>query len=87
MAEAADREYKPFLVLAGIHTGLRKQTPSHSVRQFGPENPLPTQIRGTRVYADGLLAKEPDFFGASDSGHAYEDLVGYVSVSSLAAIS
>lgn len=87
MAEAADRVYKLVLVLAGIHKGLRRQTSSRLAGQFAPGKPLPTQIRETRVYANGPLAKEPEFFGTSDSGYAYADLTGYVSVDSLDVIS
>jgi uncharacterized protein (TIGR02391 family) len=48
--------------------------------------PLPTQMRGVAVYANGRLANEPEFFGASDSSYAYAYLTGYVTVDGLDAI-
>ncbi len=50
------------------------------------EKPLPTHMRGIAVYANGRLANEPEFFGASDSSYAYAYLTGHVSVDSLDAI-
>lgn len=50
------------------------------------EKPLPTQMRGVAVYANGRLANEPEFFGASDSSYAYAYLTGHVSVDRLDAI-
>lgn len=38
MAKAADRGYKLFIVLAGIHNGLRRQTQSRLVRQLVEPN-------------------------------------------------
>ncbi|NLU68425.1 Z1 domain-containing protein [Streptomyces sp. HNM0574] len=39
MAKAADRGYKLFIVLAGIHNGLRKQTQARLVQQLVAPNP------------------------------------------------
>jgi hypothetical protein len=39
MAKAADRGYKLFIVLAGIHNGLRRQTQARLVRQLVRPNP------------------------------------------------
>lgn len=50
------------------------------------ERPLPTQMRGVAVYANGRLVNEPEFFGASDSSYAYAYLTGYVAVDGLDAI-
>lgn len=50
------------------------------------EKPLPTQMRGVAVYANGRLVNEPEFFGASDSSYAYAYLTGYVAVDGLDAI-
>lgn len=47
MAKAADRGYKLFIVLAGIHNGLRKQTQARLVRQLVEPNPtLWSQLTG-----------------------------------------
>lgn len=50
------------------------------------EKPLPTQMRGVAVYANGRLVNEPEFFGASDSSYAYAYLTGYIAVDRLDAI-
>lgn len=50
------------------------------------QKPLPTQMRGVAVYANGRLVNEPEFFGASDSSYAYAYLTGYISVNGLDAI-
>jgi uncharacterized protein (TIGR02391 family) len=50
------------------------------------EKPLPTQLRGVTIYANGRLANEPEFFGASDSSYAYAYLAGQVSIDGLDAI-
>lgn len=50
------------------------------------DKPLPTQMRGVSVYANGRLVSEPEFFGASDSSYAYAYLTGYIAVDSLDAI-
>lgn len=50
------------------------------------EKPLPTQMRGVAVYANGRLVNEPEFFGASDSSYAYAYLTGYIAVDGLDAI-
>jgi hypothetical protein len=39
MAKAADRGYKLFIVLAGIHNGLRRQTQARLVQQLVEPNP------------------------------------------------
>ncbi|MEU3766916.1 Z1 domain-containing protein [Amycolatopsis keratiniphila] len=39
MAKAADRGYKLFIVLAGIHNGLRRQTQRRLVQQLVEQNP------------------------------------------------
>ncbi|MEU5849638.1 Z1 domain-containing protein [Saccharopolyspora shandongensis] len=47
MAKAADRGYKLFIVLAGIHNGLRRQTQARLVRQLVEPNPtLWSQLTG-----------------------------------------
>ncbi len=50
------------------------------------EKPLPTQMRGVAVYANGRLVNEPEFFGASDSSYAYAYLTGYIAIDGLDAI-
>jgi uncharacterized protein (TIGR02391 family) len=50
------------------------------------EKPLPTQMRGVAVYANGRLVNEPEFFGASDSSYAYAYLTGYIAADGLDAI-
>ncbi|MFJ4485893.1 Z1 domain-containing protein [Streptomyces longwoodensis] len=48
MAKAADRGYKLFIVLAGIHNGLRRQTQARLVQQLVEPNPsLWLQLTGT----------------------------------------
>ncbi|MGW4445180.1 Z1 domain-containing protein [Streptomyces sp. NPDC004682] len=47
MAKAADRGYKLFIVLAGIHNGLRRQTQARLVEQLVEPNPsLWSQLTG-----------------------------------------
>lgn len=47
MAKAADRGYKLFIVLAGIHNGLRRQTQARLVQQLVEPNPsLWSQMTG-----------------------------------------
>ncbi|MEV5541776.1 Z1 domain-containing protein [Saccharopolyspora shandongensis] len=47
MAKAADRGYKLFIVLAGIHNGLRRQTQARLVQQLVEPNPtLWSQLTG-----------------------------------------
>lgn len=50
------------------------------------EKPLPTQMRGVAVYANGRMVSEAEFFGASDSSFAYAYLTGYVTADALDAI-
>lgn len=47
MAKAADRGYKLFIVLAGVHNGLRRQTQARLVQQLVEPNPsLWSQLTG-----------------------------------------
>ena len=45
--------------------------------------PLRGRPRGVVVYANGRLANEPEFFGASASSHAYAYITGYVEIDRL----
>lgn len=44
------------------------------------EKPLRGHPRGVVVYANGRLANEPEFFGASASSHAYAYITGHVEI-------
>ncbi len=52
-------------------------------RLVAARKPLPTQLRGVTVYANGRMVNEPEFFGASDSSYAYAYLTGYVEIDRL----
>ncbi|WP_245671457.1 Z1 domain-containing protein [Nocardia amamiensis] len=69
MAKAADRRYKLFIVLAGIHNGLRRQTQARLVQQLVEPNPtLWTQI--TDLDHDFRPTANPaSFFGKSNKTH------------------
>lgn len=66
MAKAADRGYKLFIVLAGIHNGLRRQTQARLVEQLVEPNPtLWHQL--TDLDKDFVPpANAASFFGKSD---------------------
>jgi hypothetical protein len=69
MAKAADRGYKLFIVLAGIHNGLRRQTQSRLIRQLVEPNPtLWHQL--TDLDRDFVpTANAASFFGRSNKAH------------------
>lgn len=69
MAKAADRGYKLFIVLAGIHNGLRRQTQARLVQQLVEPNPtLWSQL--TDLQQDFVpTANAASFFGKSNKTH------------------
>ncbi|NOL45305.1 Z1 domain-containing protein [Kribbella sandramycini] len=69
MAKAADRGYKLFIVLAGIHNGLRRQTQKRLVQQLVEPNPsLWTQL--TDMDRDFVPpANAASFFGRTNKTH------------------
>ncbi|NKY52037.1 Z1 domain-containing protein [Nocardia vermiculata] len=69
MAKAADRGYKLFIVLAGIHNGLRRQTQARLIQQLVEPNPSQwSQI--TDLDADFRPRDNPaSLFGKSNKTH------------------
>ncbi|MEU1015964.1 Z1 domain-containing protein [Streptomyces sp. NPDC005898] len=69
MAKAADRGYKLFIVLAGIHNGLRRQTQARLAQQLVESNPTAwTQLTGLdRDFVPTENAAS--FFGGSNTTH------------------
>jgi hypothetical protein len=69
MAKAADRGYKLFIVLAGIHNGLRRQTQARLVQQLIEPNPTRwSQL--TDLDKDFVpTANAASFFGRSNRTH------------------
>jgi hypothetical protein len=69
MAKAADRGYKLFIVLAGIHNGLRRQTQARLVQQLVEPNPaMWSQLTG--LDKDFTPTENPaSFFGKSNKTH------------------
>ncbi|MEU4395993.1 Z1 domain-containing protein [Kribbella sp. NPDC023855] len=69
MAKAADRGYKLFIVLAGIHNGLRRQTQKRLVQQLVEQNPTRwTQL--TDLDRDFVPpANAASFFGRTNKTH------------------
>ncbi|MGW5336415.1 Z1 domain-containing protein [Streptomyces bauhiniae] len=69
MAKAADRGYKLFIVLAGIHNGLRRQTQARLAQQLVEPNPsLWSQL--TMVEKDFTPQANPaSYFGKSNKTH------------------
>ncbi|MCX4666992.1 Z1 domain-containing protein [Streptomyces sp. NBC_01381] len=69
MAKAADRGYKLFIVLAGIHNGLRRQTQARLAQQLVESNPTSwSQLTGLdRDFVPTENAAS--FFGGSNSTH------------------
>ncbi|MGW1050994.1 Z1 domain-containing protein [Streptomyces sp. NPDC001118] len=69
MAKAADRGYKLFIVLAGIHNGLRRQTQARLVQQLVEPNPtLWSQLTG--LDRDFTPQENPaSYFGKSNKTH------------------
>ncbi|KUN59757.1 endonuclease [Streptomyces canus] len=69
MAKAADRGYKLFIVLAGIHNGLRRQTQARLVQQLVEPNPsLWSQLTG--LEKDFTPQENPaSYFGKSNKTH------------------
>lgn len=47
---------------------------------FSSEKPLQPGLRGITLYANGRLVNAPEFFGASESSHAYSYLTGWLEV-------
>ncbi|MEU3838949.1 Z1 domain-containing protein [Streptomyces sp. NPDC028635] len=69
MAKAADRGYKLFIVLAGIHNGLRRQTQARLVQQLVEPNPsLWSQLTG--LDKDFTPQENPAaYFGKNNKTH------------------
>lgn len=69
MAKAADRGYKLFIVLAGIHNGLRRQTQARLVQQLVEPNPaMWSQLTG--LDKDFTPTENPaSYFGKSNKTH------------------
>ncbi|WP_063795271.1 Z1 domain-containing protein [Streptomyces silaceus] len=69
MAKAADRGYKLFIVLAGIHNGLRRQTQARLAQQLVESNPTNwSQLTG--LEHDFVPTENAaSFFGGSNSTH------------------
>ncbi|MBT2389622.1 Z1 domain-containing protein [Streptomyces sp. ISL-1] len=69
MAKAADRGYKLFIVLAGIHNGLRRQTQARLVQQLVEPNPsMWSQLTG--LDKDFTPQENPaSYFGRSNKTH------------------
>ncbi|MFD9906754.1 Z1 domain-containing protein [Streptomyces sp. NPDC059063] len=69
MAKAADRGYKLFIVLAGIHNGLRRQTQARLVQQLVEQNPtMWSQLTG--LDKDFTPQENPaSYFGKNNKTH------------------
>ncbi|MFD9337288.1 Z1 domain-containing protein [Streptomyces sp. NPDC060028] len=69
MAKAADRGYKLFIVLAGVHNGLRRQTQARLVQQLVEPNPSQwSQLTG--LDKDFTPQENPaSYFGNSNKTH------------------
>lgn len=69
MAKAADRGYKLFIVLAGIHNGLRRQTQARLVQQLVEPNPsMWSQLTG--LEKDFTPTENPaSYFGKNNRTH------------------
>ena len=69
MSKAADRGYKLFIVLSGIHNGLRRQTQDRLVKQLVQANPTRwSQLTGLdRDFTPGNNAAS--YFGKSNRTH------------------
>ncbi|MFF7362391.1 Z1 domain-containing protein [Streptomyces sp. NPDC008125] len=69
MAKAADRGYKLFIVLAGVHNGLRRQTQARLVQQLVEPNPsLWSQLTG--LEKDFTPHENPaSYFGKNNRTH------------------
>ncbi|MFI1397718.1 Z1 domain-containing protein [Streptomyces sp. NPDC020681] len=69
MAKAADRGYKLFIVLAGIHNGLRRQTQARLVQQLVEPNPASwSQLTG--LDKDFTPTENPaSYFGRNNRTH------------------
>ncbi|MFF2232762.1 Z1 domain-containing protein [Streptomyces anulatus] len=69
MAKSADRGYKLFIVLAGIHNGLRRQTQARLVQQLIEPNPaLWSQLTG--LDRDFTPQENPaSYFGKNNKTH------------------
>jgi hypothetical protein len=69
MAKAADRGYKLFIVLAGIHNGLRRQTQARLVQQLITPNPT-RWAQLTDLDRDFVpTANAASYFGKSNRTH------------------
>ncbi|RZT07449.1 Z1 domain-containing protein [Kribbella sp. VKM Ac-2569] len=69
MAKAADRGYKLFIVLAGIHNGLRRQTQARLVQQLIEPNPT-RWAQLTDMDKDFVpTANAASYFGKSNRTH------------------
>lgn len=69
MAKAADRGYKLFIVLAGIHNGLRHQTQARLIRQLVEPNPTGwSQITGLD-HDFTPTANPASYFGKNNKTH------------------
>ncbi|MEV6202013.1 Z1 domain-containing protein [Streptomyces sp. NPDC051771] len=69
IAKAADRGYKLFIVLAGVHNGLRRQTQDRLVQQLVEPNPaLWSQLTG--LDSDFTPQENPaSYFGKNNKTH------------------
>lgn len=69
MAKSADRGYKLFIVLAGIHNGLRRQTQARLVQQLVEPNPaMWSQLTG--LEKDFTPQENPaSYFGKNNKTH------------------
>ncbi|RDI49172.1 Z1 domain-containing protein [Nocardia mexicana] len=68
-AKAADRGYKLFIVLAGIHNGLRRQTQARLVEQLVRPNPASWTLI-TKLEHDFVPPENPaSFFGGANRTH------------------
>lgn len=69
MAKAADRGYKLFIVLAGIHNGLRRQTQARLVQQLVKPNPTRWSQLTDLDKDFAPTANAASFFGKSNRTH------------------
>ncbi|MBO2461448.1 Z1 domain-containing protein [Actinomadura violacea] len=69
MAKAADRGYKLFIVLAGVHNGLRRQTQARLVQQLVQPNPSRWSQLTDLAKDFTPTANAAAFFGKSNKTH------------------
>ncbi|GHH71028.1 TIGR02391 family protein [Promicromonospora soli] len=61
-----------------IETGVGGSAPPISGKIFASKKPLSQNMRGITMYVKGRLANDAEFFGVSESSHAYSYLTGYI---------